>query len=573
VANETLTQPAQPSQTWGQAAIEGPAVTGGRLAAIMASVMLGILLAALDQTVVGPAMPKIIGDLNGFDHYSWVFTIYLLTSTITVPIFGKLSDMYGRKWLYLSGIAIFLLGSVLSGFSTDIYQLIAFRGLQGLGAGILFANAFAIIADLIPPASRGKWQGAFGAVWGLSSVIGPSIGGFLTDNLSWRWVFYVNLPVGLVALAVLVATFPHESRHDVRKVIDWLGAATLTASMTPLLLALSLGGTPDWEWGSAWVIGLFLAAALFLAAFIVVEARAKEAIIPLDLFKNSIFTISTITVFVTGAGLFGAILYIPLFIQAIQGDTATSSGNALTPMMVSVVIASVLSGQIISRTGKYRLVGIFGMAFVTVGMFLLYTMNLDTPRLTTVFYMVIMGLGMGVTFPLYTLVVQNAFPIQRVGVVTAAVQFFRSMGSTVGVAVLGSIVNNQFHDRFRPELVSRIDSLKSTLPPQVAGQVDAEKFASGLNNLNPQVLVSAEGTARLHDQLVNVFHVPAAFADQLITLIKDAMKPALFSGIQEAFLIGAVLLALGLVTTIFLREIPLRKTNERQRPDLRGGLE
>ncbi len=538
-------------------------VQGRQIFIVMAGVLLGLLLGALDQTVVGPAMPKIIGDLKGFEQYSWVVTAYLLTSTISVPIFGKLSDIYGRKWFYISGIVVFMLGSMLSGLSADIYQLIVFRGLQGLGAGIMFSSAFAIVADLIPPANRGKWQGAFGAVWGLSSVIGPTVGGYITDHLSWHWVFYVNVPVGLLALAVLITSFPHVRVHTVRRSVDWAGALVITAGLTPLLIALSLGGTPGWDWGSAKVVGLLAMAAVFLLAFIVIETKAREPIIPLDLFKNRIFVASVITVFITGVGLFGAIIYIPLYIQAIQGDTATNSGNILTPMMITVVIGSMLSGQIISRTGKYRIVGIAGMTIVTTGMFLMYTMDMSTPRLTTLAYMLIMGFGMGITFPLYTLVAQNAFPIQRVGVVTAAMQFFRSIGSTVGVAILGGVVNNQFHSQFKPELIQRFNQLKAGLPPQLAGQVDAERFASGLNNLNPQVLVSTDGVTQLHNQLVNAYHVPAPFADMIINLIKDAMKPALLSGIQEAFLIGTILLAVGLISTSFLKEIPLRKSNVR----------
>ncbi len=570
MANTTSTT----EQTWGSAPTEEtPAVTGRRLVIIMVSVLLGILLAALDQTIVGPALPKIIGELQGFDHYSWVVTIYLLTSTISVPIFGKLSDMYGRKWFYVAGIAVFILGSALSGLSsgTELFtlfgrtfsgltvgmtELILFRGLQGLGAGILFASAFAIIADLIPPRDRGKWQGVFGGVWGLAAVIGPTVGGFLTDNLSWKWVFYVNVPIGLIALAVLITTFPHESKRHVKKVIDWAGAVTLVGSLTPLLLALSLGGTTGWEWGSAKIIGMFAVGVLFIIAFLVIESRAKEPILPLDLFKNSIFTVSMITVFVTGMGLFGAVIYIPLFIQAIQGDTATSSGNSLTPMMITLVLSSVVSGQILSRIGKYRVLGIIGMALVTLGMFLLFTMNIDTPRLTTVAYMVIMGAGMGITFPLYTLVVQNAFPINRVGVVTATVQFFRSIGSTVGTAVLGSLVNNQFHEKFGPEATSQLTA--AGVPPQFI-----KSLLSGLGNLNPQALVG-DGLKRLHDQLTQF--IPAQFASLIPKIegaIVSAMKPSLFYGIQDAFLIGAILLGVGLVATIFLKEIPLRKTNER----------
>lgn len=571
----TTVEKGQPQGGWGgQTEDAGHYVRGRQLAVIMISVMLGILLVALDQTVVGPALPKIIGELNGFEHYSWVVTIYLLTSTITVPIFGKLSDMYGRKWFFIAGIVVFLIGSALSGLSADMLQLILFRGLQGLGAGIMTANAFAIIADLIPPVDRGKWQGAFGGMFGLASVVGPSVGGYLTDTWTWRWIFYINLPIGLITLAVLLFTFPADARHGAKKVIDWLGAATLTLGLTPLLLALSLGGTQtkldlpwggtitDWSWGSSTMVGLLVAAALFLVAFVIVESRAKEPIIPLDLFKNRIFTVSVTTVFLTGVGLFGAVLYIPLFVQAIQGDSATSSGNTVTPMTIGIVLSSVVTGQVISRTGKYRIIGIGGMAFVTLGMFMLYTMSINTERWVTIAYMVLMGLGLGVAFPLYTLVVQNAFPIQRVGVVTAAVQFFRSIGSTVGVAVLGSMVNNQFHDKFGPEFATRYGALKATVPAQAAQAMpDASTFLAGLGNLNPQALVGKEGLDRLTQELI-AHGTPASFAPKLVAVITDAMKPALFAGIQEAFLIAAVLLALGLVVTLFLKEIPLRKTNQ-----------
>jgi EmrB/QacA subfamily drug resistance transporter len=559
------------AQAWGQAADPKSYIHGTQLLVVMLSVLLGILLAALDQTIVGPALPKIIGDLQGFDRYAWVVTIYLLTSTISVPIIGKLSDMYGRKWFYMAGITVFLLGSALAGLSGDMNQLIIFRGIQGLGAGIIMACAFAIIADLIPPAERGKWQGVFGSVFGLSSVVGPTIGGFLTDNLSWHWIFYVNVPIGIIALAVLFFTFPHESNPHVQKSIDWLGAGALVASLVPLLIALSLGGTPDWDWGSGKVIGLLVAAVFFMALFLFVETRAKEPIIPLDLFKNRIFTVSVATVFVTGVGLFGAVLYIPLFIQAIQGDSATASGNSVTPMTLSIVVSSVVTGQLISRTGKYRIIGILGMGFVTLGLFLLYTMNIDTPRLTTIFYMIVMGLGLGVAFPLYTLAVQNAFPIQRVGVVTAAVQFFRSIGSTVGVAILGTVVNNQFHSQFPGELRKALSALPIPGGPGgtpgggTGGGSPIDQLIAGLSNVNPQALVSPEGLAQLKAQLIQM-GTPEAFVNPLLNAITTAMKPALFGGIHEAFLIGTILVGIGFITTIFLKEIPLRKSNRGPAP-------
>ena len=529
----------------------------GQIIAVMASVMLGILLAALDQTIVGPALPKIIGDLNGFEQYSWVITVYLLTSTISVPIIGKLSDMYGRKWFYMAGIVIFLLGSALSGLSANMTELIIYRGIQGLGAGILFACAFTIIADLIPPAERGKWQGLFGAVFGLSSVIGPTLGGFLTDNLSWHWVFYVNVPIGIVALAVLYFTFPPEHKHHVQKIIDWWGASLLVLSLVPLLLALSLGGTRDWDWGSPKVIGMFIAAVVFLGAFLYVESRVKEPIISLDLFKNRIFTSSTVALFLTGVGLFGAVLYIPLYIQAIQGDTATSSGNAVTPMTLAIVVSSIIGGQIVSRTGKYRVLSIVGMGTMVVGMFLLYTMNVDTPRFTTILYMVIMGLGLGIPFSILTLAVQNSVSFKQVGAATSATQFFRSMGGTVGVAILGTVVNNQFHSQFPGELQKAVNDLG----PQVSANIPVAQLASALSNINPQSLVSTQGADALRAQLSAFMPAgaPANAVDTLMQVINKALKPALFSGIQEAFLIGAVMLFLGFVAAWFLKEIPLRK--------------
>lgn len=570
MSNRNVPQKSAPVGAQAAVAGEHPAVSNRRVLVVMIGVLLGLLLSALDQTIVGPALPTIIRDLNGFDHYTWVVTIYLLTSTISVPIFGKLSDMYGRKWFYITGIVIFLIGSGLSGLSGEvlklfgmassesgIFELIAFRGVQGLGAGILAANAFAIIADLIPPAERGKWQGAFGAVFGLASVIGPTVGGYLTDNWGWRWVFYVNLPIGLITLAVLITTFPSGTTHTAKKIIDWWGAATLVASLTPLLLALSLGGTKDWEWNSGRIIGMFVAAAIFLALFIFVETKAKEPIIPLDIFKTRNFTASVIAVFFTGVGLFGAVIYIPLFIQAVQGESATSSGNAVTPLTIAMVISSVIAGQVISRTGKYKWLGIAGMALVTIGMFLLYTMGIDATRLQTTAYMVLMGLGMGVSFPLFTLVVQNAFPIQRVGVVTATLQFFRSVGGTVGVALLGTLVNNRTQAEFGPLFTQKLGS------EGVPGNF-VQQLLAGLGNLNPQVLVGKEGIAQLHAMLVKF--IPAQF-QSFVPGIQDAiltsMKPALFKGIQEAFLLGTVLLALGFLATFFLKEEPLRKTNQR----------
>jgi EmrB/QacA subfamily drug resistance transporter len=544
----------------------GAHISQQQLLIIMGGVMLGVLLAALDQTVVGPAMFKIIKDLKGLEHYAWVTTAYLLTSTVTVPIFGKLGDLYGRKWFFVGGVIVFMIGSALSGLAsgtgefnflgvavpglTDgMAQLIIFRGLQGIGGGMIFANAFTIIGDLVPPAERGRWQGLFGAVWGLSSVIGPTIGGYITDNISWQWVFYVNIPVGILCLLVMIFLFPTlaPSAHG-SKIIDWLGAGTLVLGITPLLLALSLGGSKDFPWDSGQIITMFVLSAAFLIAFVVVEARAKEPIIPLDLFKNRIFTLSVITMFLVGLGMFGAIINIPLFIQGVQGDSATNSGNSITPMMISVVIVSIISGQLLSRTGKYRWLGIFGMSALTVGMFLLSRMQVDTPRWETIGFMIIMGLGLGVAMPLYTLIVQNAFPPQRLGVVTSATTFFRSIGGTMGVAILGTVVSNQFKD-----------SYLANVSPQLK---DSPQFGAFLANLSPQALISPETINGIQQQL-QAANLPTAQIQTIIAAIQQPIAPALSVATTEAFLIGSGLLALAILATAFIPEIPLRRTNMR----------
>lgn len=554
----------------------GVHISKRQLYTIMGGVMLGVLLSALDQTVVGPALFKIVKDLQGLEHYAWVTTAYLLTSTVTVPIVGKLSDLYGRKWFFVAGMVVFLIGSVLSGqasgtepfsiggfsvsgLTTGMAELILFRALQGVGGGMMMANAFAIIGDLVAPAERGRWQGLFGAVFGLASVIGPTVGGYITDNIGWQWVFYVNLPVGLVALAVVIFTFPrlHNNAHAKRS-IDWLGAFTLVGAVTPLLLGLSLGGSKDFPWDSRKTISLFAVSGVMLVLFILAEWRAKEPMLPLDLFKSRTFTLSMVTVFLVGVGMFGAIINIPLFIQGVQGDSATSSGNAITPMMLSMIVVSVASGQILSRTGKYRVMGILGITSIAAGLYLLSRMTVDTPRLQTVAFMMVMGLGLGVAMPLYTVIVQNVFPIQRMGVVTSATTFFRSIGGTVGVAVLGTVVNNRFRDEYTAHLSP---SLKSS--PQ---------FTSLLSNLSPQALVSPETITAIQHQM-QATGLPAPMVAAIVDAIQAPIKAALATSITEAFLIGAAILVVAIFATAFIPEIPLRKAVARQGMAMEGAGE
>jgi EmrB/QacA subfamily drug resistance transporter len=496
----------------------------------LGAVMMGTLLASLDQTIVGTAMPKIVGDLNGLQHYSWVITGYLVASTAMMPIFGKISDIFGRKWLYMLGICTFLAGSMLSGLSQSMEALIAFRTLQGLGAGMMQPIALAMIGDIFTPAERGKYQGLIGAVFGLSMIVGPQLGGFITDNLSWRWVFYVNVPVAIAALAVVFVVFPSHTALHRRHSIDWLGSAALIASVVPLLVALSIGSThPDGSatlaWNSPQILGLFAVAIAIGLIFLAIESRAAEPTIPLDLFRNRIFSVSMVIVFLTSMGMFGAILYIPLFVQDVLMQSATNSGFILTPMMLGVIVVSIVSGLLMSKTGKYKALAIVGTAVTTVGLYLLSTMTVATDNATLVRDMVVMGLGLGTSMALFTIVVQNAFTADRIGVVTASLAFFRSIGGAVGVALLGSVMNSRF-----------IDELQKGLPS--AGSLD------------PQVLMNAT-----HDQLVAAQGATAAHA------IETVRAGAIASGIAEVFLIGTVLVAAAVVASVFLREIPLRKSH------------
>jgi EmrB/QacA subfamily drug resistance transporter len=508
--------------------------------ATLGAVMLGMLLSALDQTIVGTAMPKIVGELNGLEHYSWVITGYLVASTAGVPIFGKLSDIFGRKWLFLAGIATFLAGSMLAGLSQSMTELIVFRAIQGVGAGMMMPISQAIIGDIFTPAERAKYQGLLMAVFGVATIIGPTLGGFITDNLSWRWVFYVNVPFAILAMVVVFAVLPSHTALHKRATIDWLGSGALIAGVVPLLLALSWGGS-TYPWNSPQVLGLLVVAAVFGLAFLFIESRAEAPTIPLDLFRNRIFTASAIITFLTSMGMFGAILYIPLFVQAALGDTATSSGFVLTPMMLGLIVVSIASGLFLSRTGRYKVLAIVGTGITTVGMFLLGQMTAATDNATLVRNMVVLGVGLGTSMALFTIVVQNAFPVERLGVVTASLAFFRSIGGVVGVAVLGSIMTNR--------MTSGLQAGVSTLPSAIAAKL-------GGIAANPQALMDPASQQAMTAQLATLGSQAPQVAAQVTTILRGAVAAA----ITEVFLIGSVLIAVAFVTAFFLREIPLRTT-------------
>lgn len=518
---------------------EGVKLSQQRLIPILIGLMLGMLLSALDQTVVGTAMPRVIADLGG-QNISWVYTAYLLASTVGVPIYGKLSDIYGRRIFFLGGMVLFLIGSALSGTSQNLTELIVYRAIQGLGAGAIMPIVLAITGDIFPPSERGKWQGLFMAVFGLATIIGPLLGGFITDNWGWRWVFYINMPVGVLAIIAAGLTIPGRLQYR-HHIIDYLGSALLVLWSVPLLLAVSLGGS-EYAWNSWQVIGLFVGAAVMLIAFITVEMRASEPILSPRLFKSGIFSISVITTFLMSAGMFGAILYLPYFVQDVLGQTATNSGVILTPMMLGFIVSSIVGGQLLSRTGRYKIIALLGFAVGAVGMYLLSLMNIHTTNSTLILNMVITGLGLGVVMSLFTIVVQNAFPRRQLGEVTSSLTFFRSMGGTIGLTVLGAILTNGFASNLQANMPA---VLKPFIP---VGQ---------LTNLG-----AAQTGSSASSGLQQAFAHFGAQGPALMNQLTLAIKTSFSSAISEVFLIGAGMMVAAFIMTIFLREIPLRKSNE-----------
>ncbi|MDQ1019801.1 MDR family MFS transporter [Streptomyces afghaniensis] len=439
----------------------------GNVLVSIGALLLGMLLAALDQTIVSTALPTIVSDLGGLDHLSWVVTAYLLAATAATPLWGKLGDQYGRKRLFQTAIVIFLVGSALCGTAQDMSQLIAFRAVQGLGGGGLIVLSMAIVGDLVPPRERGRYQGLFGAVFGATSVLGPLLGGLLTQHASWRWVFYVNLPVGVVALAVIAAVL-HVPRRAARHVIDYLGTFLIAAVATCLVLVASLGGT-TWGWGSAQIVALAVLGVVLAAAFVAVERRAAEPVLPLKLFRVRTFTLAAVISFVVGFAMFGAMTYLPTFLQVVQGISPTMSGVHMLPMVLGLLLASTASGQIVSRTGRWKVFPIAGTGVTTLGLLLLHQLDehSSTAELSGFFF--VFGLGLGLVMQVLVLIVQNAVPYEDLGVATSGATFFRSIGASFGVAVFGTVFAGRLGDQLT-------DAFRGTpLPPGVSvGALEAD---------------------------------------------------------------------------------------------------
>ena len=482
----------------------GPATNKRELLAIFSALVLVLLLASLDQTIVATALPIIVGEIGGLSHLSWIVTAYLLSSTVVVPLYGKLGDLYGRRIVLQAAVVIFLAGSLLCGIAQNLPELIAFRFVQGLGGGGLIVTAIAVVGDIVPPRERGRYQGFFGGVFGLSTVLGPLIGGFIVEQFSWRWIFLINLPLGLVALAVINRTFrPHE-RKGKRVEIDYVGAALLALALTAIVLVTSLGATLMTE-APVSLFAISLLAVLSLAGFLYVETKVEDPLLPLTLFRRRAFVIGTSVGFIVGMALFGSITLLPVYLQVVKGLDPTSAGLHMTPMMLGVFASSITSGQIISRIGRYKIFPVVGTALMTIALLLLSTLEVETPAKLAAAYLLLLGLGLGMVMQILVMAVQNAVPYERLGVATSGTTLFRSIGGSVGAALFGGI----FAYALETDLKQAI--------PSVDGVLDPTAIAALAEPARSQYL--AEFVKALHP----VFHTAAALSS-LAFLITLAIK-------------------------------------------------
>ena len=573
-----------------------PKIQGRALAGVITAMLLTLLLAALDQTIVGTALPKIAGNLNGYSLISWVGTAYLLSSATLIPIIGKLSDQFGRKWFLIGSVIIFLLGSALCGAAQSMEQLIAFRAFQGLGAAGLLSLTFTLVGDIFTPAERPRWQGVFGIVFGVSSVIGPLLGGTLTDNFSWRWVFYVNLPIGIFSLAALLLLLPANisirtttGTHVLRR-IDWSGAILSAAATVCLLLGLSFGSEGPahngYNWNSVQVLSLLIGAGVMYIAFFINEGLVSEPILPLKLFGGQVFAAAAFLSFVSGMAFLAIVYYLPTFIQGVLGQAATNSGVVITPLTFTLIAFSIAGGQIIARVGRYQWALILGSLILTLGVFLLSRMDASVHVLTVSLIMMVLGAGLGLIQPNITLAIQNTVQRNQLGVATAASTYLRSLGSTFGVAILGSVITSTFSTELNNNFPKLSPGVPSALVPVLHNQDVLENALTngqGASGFSQSILTRAEqaaasqvpagpnhaqgvatATAQVQQHLGPLLHtdIPSVF---------EAARLALGTSIIHAFGVTLIMCAFIFIGTLFLKDIPLQGARQGRRAGLADG--
>ncbi|MBM7644510.1 EmrB/QacA subfamily drug resistance transporter [Scopulibacillus daqui] len=510
-------------------------ITGSRKWLALATVLVTMFFSSMDQTVVSTAMPTIIGQLHGFSLYAWTFTAYMMASSVTVPIYGKLSDVYGRKPFYLFGLIIFGIGSAICGQAHTMTELVWARAVQGIGAGAMMSMPRATVGDIFDPKERGKWMGVMGAVFGVSSILGPTVGGWITDTFSWRWVFYINLPFAVLAIIGVIVSLP-KVRAEQRVKVDWVGSALLIIGLIPILLGFTWAGS-KYHWNSPIELTLFIGGIIVLALFMFWERKASDPLLSPSLFKNRIFSTSLILGILVGMTMFGSIMFLPVYVQGVIGLNAQSSGWVMAPMMISFIVGSIVSGQVMSRTGRYKVLAWISGAVIVLGSFLLNQMNVHTAWSTVVINMIVLGLGIGSLMPMMNVAVQNAFPYRMMGTVNSTQQFVQSLSGVIASPIFGTILNKTFSDK-----------LNETLPASL------KQFQSKLSDVNPQSLI----TSQAQQSLSAAFNKLGAQGHQLYLQLMDAVKTSLTYGIQRLFLVGLVFAVLCFIGTFFLPEVKLK---------------